>query len=303
MALGPDLAITSHRSQSSPARADRSLAAPLMRVVTATILAATFAGCGDESSDVASDQAAPIVDRLTNAPSPQRWDFTYQPDSASPYADCLSGLDAVDGSIDATNGVLRVAPRRTAPPLLVTDTSLLVAQSDRLDSWLDIPLDESLDEDQLVEMFGEILTSYIVTGIDEPDLRATVLAAIDTAATVDTAPTPFGLDGEAVEITIDPDLYLDELAAGGVTVTDDERSRTPTITAVIDSLGRVTGLVVDPGATGSDGTDGEHRDRYVVTASYDELEPLEVPDATNRAVSGIDDVDYPSPDESCTFGS
>ncbi len=152
-------------------------------------------------------------------------------------------------------------------------------------------------------MFGEILTSYIVTGIDEPDLRATVLAAIDTAATVDTTPTPFGLDGEAIEITIDPDLYLDELAAGGVTVTDNERSRIPTITAAIDPFDRVTGLVVDPDANRDEGTDDEHRDRYVVTATYDDLEPLEVPDAGNRTVGGLDDVDYPDSDESCTFGS
>lgn len=239
----------------------------------------------------------------TSNSSPQRWDFAYQPDSASPYADCLSGLDAVEGSVDTTNGMVRLAPRRNAPPLIVTDNSLLVAQSNQLDSWLDIPLDASLDDDLLAEMFGEILTSYIVTGIDEPDLRATVLAAIDTATTVDTIPTPFGLDGEAILITLDPDLYLDELAAGGVTVTDDERSRTLTITAVIDSFGQVTGLVVDPGATGDDGTDGEHRDRYVVTATYDELETLDLPDATSRTVSGLDDVDYPGPDESCTFGS
>ncbi len=274
-----------------------------MRIVIVMIFAATFAGCGDSSSDVASDEAAPIVDRLKNTPSPQRWDFTYQPDSASPYADCLSGLDAVEGSIDTTNGVLGLAPRRNAPPLIVTDTSLLLAQSNQPDSWIDIPLDPSLDEARLVEKLGEILTSYIMTGVEEPDLGTTVLAAIDTATSVDTAPTPFGLDGEAIEITMDPDLYLAELAAGGVTVTDDERSQIPTITAVIDSLGRVTGLVVDPSATGDDGTDAEHRDRYVITATYDELEPLDVPDATNRTVGGIDDVDYPSPEESCTFGS
>lgn len=303
MAPLPDLAITSHRSQATPSRADRSLVAPLVRVVTVMVFVATVAGCGDSSSDVASDEAAPIVDRLTNTPNPQRWDFTYQSDSASPYADCLSGLDAVAGSIDTTNGVLRLAPRRNAPPLIVTDTSLLVAQSNQLDSWLDIPLDASLDEDRVVEVFGEILTSYIVTGIDEPDLRSTLLAAIDIAATVDATSTPFGLDGEAIEIRIEPDLYLDELIAGGVTVTDDERSQIPTITAVIDSFGRVTVLVVDPSATGDDGTDAEHRDRYVVTATYDDLEPLEVPDGGNRTVSGLDEVDYPGPDESCTFGS
>ncbi|MEP4649339.1 MAG: hypothetical protein ABJ314_04100, partial [Ilumatobacter sp.] len=190
-----------------------------------------------------------------------------------------------------------------APPLIITDTALLVGQSSQIDSWLDIPLDASLDEDRLVEEFGDILSSYILTGIDEPDLRSTVLAAIDIAATVDATSTPFGLDGEAIEITIEPDLYLDELAAGGVTVTDDERNQIPTITAVIDSFGRVTGLIVDPGATGDDGTDAEHRDRYVVTATHDDLEPVEVPDATKRTASRLADIDYPGPDESCTFGS
>lgn len=303
MAPMPDLAITSHRRRSSPLRVRRLSVAPLMRVVTVMIFVATFAGCGNTSSDITSDAAVPIVDRLTNTPSSQRWDFTYQPDSASPYADCLSGLDAVDGSVDTTNGVLRLTPQRNAPAVIVTGTSLLVPQNDQPGSWLDVPLDPSPDETLLVEMFGEILASYIVTGVDEPDLRAAVLAAIDTATSVDTAPTPFGLDGEAIQIKIDPDLYLDELAAGGVTVTDDERSRIPTITAVIDSLDRVTGLVVDPGATGDDTTDAEHRDRYVVSASYDDLEPLAVPDPTDRTVSGLGDLDYPSPDESCTFGS
>lgn len=303
MAPVPDLAITSNRRRSSPSRAERSHTAQLMRVVTVMIFAATFAGCGGTSSDVASDGAAPIVDRLTNTPSPQRWDFTYQPDSASPYADCLSGVDAIDGSIDTTNGVLRLNPQRDAPALIVTGTSLLVARSNQPDSWLEMPLDPSPDEPLLVEMFGEILTSYIVTGVDEPDLAATVLAAIGTATSVDTAPTPFGLDGEAIEITIDPDLYLDELAAGGVAVSDDERSRIPTITAVIDSLGRVTGLVVDAGATGDDANAAEHRDRYVVSASYDGLEPLAVPGVAARTAGGIDDIDYPEPDESCRFGT
>jgi hypothetical protein len=284
-------------------RAVRLRTLQTMRVVTLVALAAALTSCGGSSSTIASDQAAPIVNRLASSASPQRWDFTYQPDSASPYRDCLSGLDAVDGSVDTANGALRLAPHRDAPALIVIASSLLVSQNGQPGSWLDVPLDPSPDETVLVEMFGEILTSYIVTGADEPDLRATILAAIDIATSVETAPTPFGLDGEAIEIAIDPDLYLDELAAGGVIVTHDERDRIPTITAVIDSLGRVTGLVVDPGATGDDTTDAEHRDRYVVSASYDDLEPLAVPDATDRTFSGLDDLDYPSPDESCRFGS
>lgn len=278
------------------------LTASVKRAATVLIVAATFAGCGDNSSVVTGD-AAPIVDRLTDSPSPQRWDFSYQPDSASPYVACLNGLDAVSGAIDVNIGMLRLTPERVAPALIVTGKSLLVGQPDQPDSWLEVPLGPSLDELRMVGLFGEVLASHIATGVEAPDLTTTVLAAVDIATTIDTTPAPFGLSGDAIEITIDPDLYLDELTAGGVTVTDDERNRIPTITAVVDSQGRVTGLVVDPGVGGNDATDLEHRDRYVITASYDELEPLALPDVSNRAVTGIDTVDYPDPDESCVFGS
>ena len=269
-------------------------------VAAAFAFTAVLAGCGENSSAV-SAEAAPIVDRLVESPSPVRWDFVYQLDSASPYFDCLDGFDAVTGSIDASIGVLRLAPDRIAPPLIVTDESLLVGQTDESDSWLELRLDPDLDQSSLTDIFGEVLTGYILAGVDTPDPRSTVLASIDIAASVNTVPSPLGLSGDAIEIQLDPDRYLDELTAGGVDVTDEDRDRIPTITATVGAQGRITGLVVDPDATSEATIDEEHRDRYVIIASYDDLEPLSVPAADNRAIVDADDIDYPSPDESCAF--
>ncbi|MFN3255342.1 MAG: hypothetical protein ACE37B_06575 [Ilumatobacter sp.] len=275
----------------------------MTRVVTLVAIAATLAACAGDSPSISSDEAAPIVERLTASPTPQRWNFSYQPDSASPYVACLNGLDEVSGSIDVNVGMLRLAPERDAPALIVTGTSLLIAEPNQPNSWLEIPLGPSGDESRLVGLFGEALAGYIVTGVKAPDLKTTVLAAIDIATSVDTTPAPFGLPGDAIEITINPDRYLDELAAGGVTVTDEDRNRIPTITAVVDPLGRVTGLVVDPPAAGDDAAVVEHRDRYVITATYDQLEPLELPDDSSRTRIDLDIAGYPRPDASCTLGS
>jgi hypothetical protein len=278
------------------------LAAPVMRAATLLAIAITIAGCGSASSRIAVD-AAPIVDRLMESPSPQRWNFTYESDSASPYVDCLNGLDSVSGAIDVDIGVLRLTPERAAPALIVTRTSLLVGETNPRHEWREVALDASIDEQRLVGMFGEVLARYIITGIDAPDLRTTVLAAVEIASTVETTPAPAGLAGDAVEITLDPDLYLDELTAAGITVTDEDLNRIPTITAVVDPQGRVTGLLVDPSVASGNATDLEHRDRYVISATYDDLETLSVPSAANRSIVDIDDVDYSDADESCAFGS
>ena len=274
----------------------------MMRAATLLVVAVTLIGCGADPS-ATSAEAAPIVERLTNSPSPQRWNFSYESDSASPYADCLSGLDAVSGAIDLEAGLLVLAPRRTAPALIVTRTSLLVDNTNQSDRWLEVDLDAAVGQTRLVGLFGEVLVGYIETGLLAPDLKTTVLAAIDIAASVEATPAPFGLTGDAIKITLDPDLYLNELGAGGVTVTDEDRNRTPTITAVVDAQGQVTGLLVDPAAEGADAVDAEHRDRYVISATYDDLEAIAVPSESSRTVVGLDDVDYPRPDESCAFGS
>lgn len=271
-----------------------------MPVAAGVALTAALAGCG-ESSPAVSDEASPIVDRLTETPIPMRWDFMFQSDGASPYFDCLDGFDAVSGSVDASTGALRLVPERIAPPLIVTDESLLVGTTDDSDSWLELTLDPSPDQSRLIDLFGEVLAGYIVTGVDTANPRSTVLASLDIAASVDTVGAPLGLSGDAIEIRLDPERYLDELAAGGVDVSAEDRDRIPMITAIVDAQGRISGLVVEPDATDEATVDDEHPDRYVIVASYDDLRPLEVPDAANRIIVDTDNIDYPTPDESCAF--
>jgi hypothetical protein len=274
----------------------------LIRTVALLVVVMMNIACGADPSST-DPEATAIVKRLTGFPSPQRWDFSYQTDSASPYADCLGGLDAVTGQLDLDVGVLSLAPRRAAPSLMVTRTSLLIGNTQHSERWLEVDLDGDVDQARLVGVFGEVLGGYVVTGVQVPDLKSTVLAAIAIASSVDTAPAPFGLTGDAIEITLDPRLYLDELSEGGVALTNDDRNRVPTITAVVDRQGRVTGIVVDPAPVSSETADIEHRGRYVVSATYDDLDSVALPHASSRDIIGIDDVNYPRPIESCALGS
>jgi hypothetical protein len=288
--------------RSTSRRRTPTLGAPVIRTATLLVVTMTIMACDADRS--ATDPAATaIVKRLIESPSPQRWDFSYQTDSASPYSDCLGGLDAVSGAIDLDVGVLRLAPRRTAPSLMVTRTSLLIDNAQQSNRWLEVELDADVDQAHLVGVFGEVLGGYVVTGLQAPNLKTTVLAAIDIASSVDIARAPFGLAGDAIEITLDPDLYLDELSAEGVALTNEDRNRIPTITAVVDAPGRVTELVVDPAAASPESADVEHRGRYMVSATYDNLDSIAVPNASSRDVVGIDDVNYPRPNESCALGS
>jgi hypothetical protein len=41
----------------------------------------------------------------------------------------------------------------------------------------------------------------------------------------------------------------------------------------------------------------------MVSATYDNLDSIAVPNASSRDVVGIDDVNYPRPNESCALGS
>lgn len=79
---------------------------------------------------------------------------------------------------------------------------------------------------------------------------------------------PSGLVGVSFGITLDPDRYLDELTANDATIAEDERDRIPPLTVTADDKGRVTALVVDATSTAS-ADQSAHRDRYVITATYD----------------------------------
>ena len=142
------------------------------------------AACGSSPTVITAD-AQPIVDRILAADPIERWAFLYQPDTASPYLACLGGVDEVQGVIDVGNKVLSLEPNRDAPPVTVTDASVLVPDPREPETWHEISRTPTLDPAQLQPIFGEVLAGYIATGLRAPDLNMITQAAIDIATSVE----------------------------------------------------------------------------------------------------------------------
>jgi len=276
---------------------------PRTRHVLSLLIAAALigTGCGTSPRVIAAD-AQPIVDRILAADPLERWTFSYRADTASPYLTCLGGIDEVQGVIDVSDKVLRLEPNRDAPPVTVTDASVLVPDPSEPETWHEIAWTPTLDPARLQPIFGEVLAGYIAAGLRAPDLNLTTQAAIDIASSVEATDPPFQLTGDTIRITVDPDRYLQELEANDADISNDERDRVPTFTAVVDALGRVSALVVDTGPTPSGQSEADHRNRYIVTAHFDNLEPIAPPPAEDRNPATLADISYPTPDASCEFG-
>lgn len=266
------------------------------------LAAALFgAGCNSGPTIITAD-AQPIVDRIIAADPLERWTFVYQPDSASPYLACLVGIDEVQGSVDVSSSVLWLKPNREAPPVIVTDTSVLVPDAGAPQTWHEIAWTPDLDLEVLRPIFGEVLAGEIATGLGAPDLNMTTRALIDIASSVETTDPPFQLAGDAIRIAVDRDRYREELEADDAGLSDDERDAVPTFTAVVDPLGRVSALVVDSDSIQPDQGEGGHGNRYIVTATFDDLDPIATPPAEDRKPATLADISYPTPDASCGFG-
>lgn len=259
------------------------------------------AGCGT-STPVVATEAQPTVNRMLAADAIERWTFTYQPDSASPYLACLGGIDGIRGAIDVTAKVLRLEPYRDAPPVIVTDTAVLVPSPNGSQTWLEAAWTPTLDTKRLEAIFGDALAGYIATGLRAPDLNMTTAALVDIAWSVEATDPPFQLAGDAIRITVDADRYLRELEANAIDISDDERGRVPTFIAVVDSRGRVSALVVDGVPSRPDRSEADHADRYIVTAQFKELDPIATALPEDRELANLADITYPTPDASCKFG-
>lgn len=123
--------------------------AQLLGVLVGVMLLA--GGCGSDGVFI-DPPAQPAVNRIVAAPSLQRWAFTYQPNSASPYLACLTGVDGVTGVVDLAAGAVIVEPDRNAPPVIVTNSSFLVpARSGR--GWDEVRWGPNSDPASLYPIF------------------------------------------------------------------------------------------------------------------------------------------------------
>lgn len=258
----------------------------MKRVAAAGFMAAvSVVACG--STNPIDDQAQPVVDALLAAEVPRQYQSTYVPASPSPYLACLEGVEEVEVSVDWDLGVVRLQPRRDAPAVFVTETTIVVDHQDSPDV---VVWSADLDSDSLSEVFGTSLGAFIETGIRSPDPNATIEALIDIAVSVQLTQPPRGLVGEAIAITVDRNQF-------NTASNREDGSRSPRIVATIDGNGLVTGFLVSDPTAGSDPVPVTN---YAVVIDYGPAPTLRVPQV-EEGRSSVDDIAYPSAETSCQF--
>lgn len=269
----------------------------LARSIHVAIAGVVLAACGTGVDPIDAD-AAPIVDAVAAAPEPQRWSFSYRATSSSPYISCLNGIDQVSGTIDLSTGVVLVEPDRLAPAILVTESTIMVANDPEAESWSESAWQTGSDRSQLVEVFGQIAAGYIDTGLRAPDPNMTSLAFIGIADRVEAVETRHDLSGQTISVTLNKDRYLAELAAGGDLADTEGGVPIPTIRITVGSDGRVTALEVRIDGQASEA----HEDSYVTTFQYGESQ-IDVPRPELVERVPFSSLQYPQPASSCRFQS
>ena len=259
----------------------------MMKRVAAAGFVAVVAVVACGSTSPIDDQAQPVVDALRAADVPRQYQSTYVPASPSPYLACVQGVEEVQVSVDWDLGVVRLQPRRDAPAVFVTETTIVVDHQDSPDA---LAWSADLDSDSLTDVFGTSLGAFIQTGIRSPDPNATIDALIDIAVSVQLTQPPRGLVGDAIAITVDRSQF-------NTASNREDASPAPRIIATIDGSGLVTGfLVSDPTAD----TDPDPVTNYAVVTDYQPAPTLRAPQIEEER-SSVDDIAYPPPETSCQF--
>lgn len=259
--------------------------------VSTLFISALIAACA--SSSPIHPEAQPLVDAVEEAEIPDRWEFSYVPTVPSAFMACLSGVDEIDGVLDLDARAIWLQPRRDAPPIIVTETEVLVSAG-ATGTWSATAWHPSLDTEALSSVFGETLGGLVATGFRAPDLNTTVRAAVSIADRVERTTTPPGAVGDSLEIVMNAQRFADELASDG-SVDASDPAPAPRLLATINDTGLVTSMVVAVGESTIAGAN------YSYVASYTGVAPLVLPSDADRTDRALADVRYPTPEESCIF--
>ncbi|MBT8241889.1 MAG: hypothetical protein HKN03_01230 [Acidimicrobiales bacterium] len=248
----------------------------------------TLTGCG--SSPTIDSSVEELVASVVENPGPEVFSIDFVPVNPSPYVACLQGIDEVRAVIDRPGGIIRLQPRRSAPPILVAPDRVLV-ESQEAGDWFELPLPTASDRPALEQVFGTSLAGFIMNGVAEPNLNETAAALLSVADEVGTAPTPVGLPGSSFEVIVDSDKYLAE-SGGGSDVP------IPTATVTATASGEVTGIAIARSATGS--AEDEGGPYALVGRPFEEL-LVQLPDENMVREQTLSEVLYPRPQQSCRF--
>ncbi len=262
------------------------------------VTAIATSGCGAASPNVTPDAAA-VIERMDTADPTLRWRFTYRPDSPSPYLACLQGIDEITGDVDVAEGVLWLQPHRNAPAIALTERKIAVPDPDSPGSWLAVPW-PSTDNETLSNLLGETLAGHAATGLRLPDPNMTVTEILTVASSVETMGTTTPNGSNTLSITVDVERFNNRRSEASDSTADPLEFLT--VTAVIDPAGRVTTMIVDASQPVPNEESSPHGDRYIITAEYDDLDPIEAAPRRSTTVSTAD-LRYPDAQSSCEFTS
>ena len=238
------------------------------------LIAAGSLACSGPSTavDRAPEEARRIVSDLEASVPPDSYAFRYSVISAM-FMACLSGVEDIDGVVDARNQIVRLTPHDRDGDVYLVDDAVLVENvlmlaTEQTTRFVAVKLGPSPDGEILTSIrhaLGTGLSAFISGGEWPAHPNEIALSAVSVAATITpTAPTRDGVRG--IRFVLDPTAYFD-LVAPDVTMSAD--SDPPIVDAYVASNGVVQRLVIrkanpaDPSVPEPDG------DGYAMDFDFD----------------------------------
>ncbi len=238
------------------------------------LIAAGSVACAGPSTalDRAPEEARKIVADLEASEPPPSYTFRYSLISEV-FMACLSGVEDIDGVVDARNQIVRLTPHgRDGVVYLVDDLllieTILMREFGQMTRFVAVRLGSSPDEDTLAPLRDAVGTglSVLISGGEWPaHPNEIAMSAVSVAATITPiAPTRDGVRG--IRFVLDPTAYFDLVAPD---VTMSAGSDPPIVDAYVASNGVVQRLVVrkanpaDPSVPEPDG------DGYAMDFDFD----------------------------------
>ncbi len=215
------------------------------------------------ASDVASGRAREVVSAIESANPPPSYRFSYTTLSPLLMA-CLSGVEDLDGEVDAERRVVRITSRQRAGDVYSLDGRVLIDRALLDDSSggaryagiLIGPDTRQADLDAIERALGTSMSVQLAGGAWPIHPNELVMAMIAVAASITTIDSADD-SPQAIRIVVDPSAYLEQFETDGPGLA----GVAPIVDAHIGQDGSVRRLVVrratpedvDPELAGGDG--------------------------------------------------
>ncbi len=258
----------------------------LTRAVSALVglvLLALTSGCGSSSRALnsASPEVKDLVAQIAASDVPASYRFTYT--AIGPlFMGCLSGVEDIDGAVDAERRAMVVSSRQRAGKVYSLDGELLIEREllglpDRGHPYVRIPVDATTDAETLNRIDGALGTSLSATiagGAWPTHPNDLVESTLSIASSI-TAIAPDGQSLPGIRIVLDPAGYLEQFEETATL----ERDVPPIIDVYVAAEGTVQRLVVRRPDSANTTTPTDHSDGYAIDFRYDEGVEVVAPEA------------------------